>query len=79
MRCSRGKHMGFPMIWNLIDRSQHIFKNNTIKKCPNFLWGVYNHPNNATTWNTCTKDVNTNAYMYTQYYKKNVSECNGMK
>ena len=35
------KHMGFPMLLNLIDRIQHIFQKNPTKKFCNFLWGVY--------------------------------------
>ena len=32
------------MIWNLIDRTQHIFQETPIKKCLNFLCEVYlNH------------------------------------
>ena len=35
--------MDFPMVWNVIDRIQHIFKKNPKeKRFPNFLWGVYN-------------------------------------
>ena len=38
MRCPwKGKHIGFPMIWNLIYSIQHIFQ---LKRFPNFLWGV---------------------------------------